>query len=180
LTSTPLQSLHAHTVLSLLSFSTLRPLRDFILLPSPQMENLDALLAILYSSNLLLSLQGVQQPCEDPSVDSSFKFQNSKSSLLLCLSAQCLNAHLAEYLLQNIQQFCLLCTYAPAQCPLGRALRILSDSGSSSELTTEFFSMHHCAYAQCPLGRASQNSSENSVCNCVSPTQPCLQGVQQP
>jgi hypothetical protein len=28
------------------------------------------------------------------------------------------------------------------------------------ELTTEFFSMHHCAYAQCPLGRASQNSSE--------------------
>jgi hypothetical protein len=37
--------------------------------------------------------------------------------------------------------------------------RTLSDS-DSSELTTEFFSMHHCAYAQCPLGRALQNSSE--------------------
>jgi hypothetical protein len=33
---------------------------------------------------------------------------------------------------QNVQQLCtLLCTYAPAQCPLGRALRILSDSGPS-------------------------------------------------
>jgi hypothetical protein len=29
-----------------------------------------------------------------------------------------------------------------------------------SELTTEFFSMHHYACAQCPLGRALQNSSE--------------------
>jgi hypothetical protein len=29
-----------------------------------------------------------------------------------------------------------------------------------SELTTEFFPMHHYAYAQCPPGRALQNSSE--------------------
>jgi hypothetical protein len=33
MTPMPLQSLHAHTVLSLLSFSTLRPLRDFVFLP---------------------------------------------------------------------------------------------------------------------------------------------------
>jgi hypothetical protein len=39
---------------------------------------------------------------------------------------------------QNIQQSYLLCTYAPTQCPPGRALRILSDS-SSLELTTEFY-----------------------------------------
>jgi hypothetical protein len=32
---------------------------------------------------------------------------------------------------QNFQQFyTLLCTYAPTQCPLGRALTLLSDSGS--------------------------------------------------
>jgi hypothetical protein len=65
----------------------------------PQMENLTPSWLSSCSSNLLLSLQGVQQPCEDPSVDSSSKFQNSKSSLLLlCLSAQYLNAHQAEYL----------------------------------------------------------------------------------
>jgi hypothetical protein len=58
------------------------------------------------SSNLLLSLQGVQQPCEDPSVDSSFKFRTQRvlfSSVPVCTL---LNAHLAEYLLQNFQQFC--------------------------------------------------------------------------
>jgi hypothetical protein len=36
----------------------------------------------LYSSNLLLNLQGVQQPCEDLVVESSFKIHNSKNSLL--------------------------------------------------------------------------------------------------
>jgi hypothetical protein len=108
LTSAPLQSLYAHTVLSLLSFSTLRPLRDFILLPfSLRWRMLDALLAILCSSNLLLSLQGVQQPCEDPSVDSSSNSQNSKSSLLSCA---CLHTYSMptwqSIFSQNIQQFC--------------------------------------------------------------------------
>jgi hypothetical protein len=48
---------------------------------------------------------------------------------------------------------------APTQCPPGRALKILSDSGSSFELTTEFFLCALLAPAQCPPGRASQNSS---------------------
>jgi hypothetical protein len=74
------------------------------------------------SSNLLLSLQGVQQPCEDPSVDSSFKFRTQRvlfssvpvctlsqcppgrvsshrtfnSSVLFCAPMHLLNAHLAE------------------------------------------------------------------------------------
>jgi hypothetical protein len=49
---------------------------------------------------------------------------------------------------------------APAQCPPGRALRILSDSGSSFELTTNFFPCALLAPAQCAPGRASQNSSK--------------------
>jgi hypothetical protein len=58
-TSTPLQSLHTHKVLSLLSFSNTQISKEinpssFLL----QMENLDALLTILCSSNLLLSLSG--------------------------------------------------------------------------------------------------------------------------
>jgi hypothetical protein len=147
----------------------------------PQMENLDALLAILHSSNLLLSLQGVQQPCEDPSVDSSSKFQNSKSSLLFCA---CLhtdsNALLAEYLftehptvLSSVHSLHLLNAH------LAELHRILSDS-DSSELTAEFFPCALLAPTQCPLGRALQNSSELLSATVSSPTQPCLQGIQQP
>jgi hypothetical protein len=88
----------------------------------------------------------------------------------MCLSAHSLNAHLAEFLLtQNVQQFCLLllCTYAPAQCPPGRALRIFNDS-VSSELTMKFFLCALFAPTQCPPGRALQNSQQNFLCNCVS------------
>jgi hypothetical protein len=98
------------------------------------MENLDALLAILHSSNLLLSSQGVQQPYEDPSVDSSSNYRTQRV-LFLCLSALCLNALLAEY---------------------QESLVILA----SYELTTKFFLCALLAIAQCPLGRASQNSLE--------------------
>ena len=65
------------------------------------MENLDALLAILCSSNLLPSLWGVQQPCEDPSVDSSS--------------------------ISELKEFSLF-SLALTQCPPGRVSRILSDS----------------------------------------------------
>jgi hypothetical protein len=108
------------------------------------MENLDALLAILHSSNLLLSLQGVQQPCEDPSVDSS-SIQNSKSSSLC--------AYLHTDSMPSWQ----------SSIPEYRTSEILS----SSELTTEFFFCALLALAQCPLGRALQNSKRVSVCNCV-------------
>jgi hypothetical protein len=61
--------------------------------------------------------QGVQQPCEDPSVDSSSNLQNSKSSLPVPV-----------------------CTLT--QCPPGRVVQNSSELLSSSELTTEFFSVH--------------------------------------
>jgi hypothetical protein len=135
-----------------------------------------------YSSNLLLSLQGVQQPCEDPSVDSSFKPHNSKEfSSLLCLSAHCLNAHLAECLLPELQQFCLLlCTYALAQCPPGRALRILSDSGSSPNSQQSPSSVHPLHLLNAHLAKLYRNHERDFVCNCVSHTHPFLQGIQQP
>jgi hypothetical protein len=67
----------------------------------------------LCSSNLLLSLQGVQQPCEDPSVDSSFNYRTQRSYLLLCLSAHCLNPLLAECLLPE-----LLVVLSPSAHPM--------------------------------------------------------------
>jgi hypothetical protein len=86
-TSAPLQSLHTHKGAissELFNTQTSKELNPFSLLL--QMENLDALLAILHSSNLLLSVQGVQQPCEDPSVDSSSNYRTQRV-LSLCLSA---------------------------------------------------------------------------------------------
>jgi hypothetical protein len=67
-----------------------------------------------YSSNLLLSLQGVQQPCEDPSVDSSSitELKEFFSSVPICTLTQ---------------------------CPPGRVIQNSSEILSSSELTTEFF-----------------------------------------
>jgi hypothetical protein len=77
----------------------------------------------------------------------------------LCLSAQCLNAHLAEYLLtehptvlSSVSSFHLLNAHLAELSESSVILVLL-------ELTAEFLSMHLCAYAQCPLGRASQNSS---------------------
>jgi hypothetical protein len=162
--SYPLQGIHMHTN------SAIHPelscgfdLPGNSVLPSflPQMENLDTLLAILHSSNLLLSLQGVQQPCEDPLVDSSFNYRTQRvlfSSVPVCTISQCPPGRVSSS--QNVQQFCPL---VHPMHPLNAHLAELSESSVIlvlSKLTAEFFSMHHCAYAQCPLGRASQNSSE--------------------
>jgi hypothetical protein len=81
---TPAESSHAHNAISPELLNTQTPKGFCLSSLLPQMEKYDALLAVFYSSNLLLSLQGVQQPCEDPSVDSSFSSQNSKSSFLFC------------------------------------------------------------------------------------------------
>jgi hypothetical protein len=146
-------------------------------------------------------------------VDSSFTTQNSKSSLhSLCLSAHFLDALLAEYLPQNVQQFCpfLLCTMHLLNALLAELLRILSDSGllNSQQSSFSVHSLHLCSM---PTWQSSTESSEilslqtlnrvlppapvlmlnahlaelyrilsDSVCNCVSATQPCLQGIQQP
>jgi hypothetical protein len=115
------------------------------------------------SSNSLLSLQGVQQPCEDPSVDYSFNYRTQRVLFSsLCLPACCLNALLAEYLLAELPA-----VLSPSAHPLHMLNAHLAELSESSvilfllELTVEFLSMHLCAYAQCPLGRALQNSQQS-------------------
>jgi hypothetical protein len=88
-------------MLSLLSFpitQSRKELGPFTLSPSDGES--DALLALLSSSNLLLSLQGVQQPCEDPSPWTLLQIQNSKSSS--CALWHLLNALLAECLESSV------------------------------------------------------------------------------
>jgi hypothetical protein len=160
LTSAPLQSLHMHTVLispELLNTQTPKgfclssfSLRWRIWMPS---------WLSFCSSNLLLSLQGVQQPCEDPSVDSSSNYRTQRVLFSsLCLSAHYSNAHLAEYLLP--ERSTVLSSCAPMH-PLNAHLAELSESSVIlvllPELTTEFFLCALLALAQCPPGRASQN-----------------------
>jgi hypothetical protein len=134
------------------------------------------------SSNLLLSPQGVQQPCEDPSVDSSSNHRTQRVLFFLCLSAHCLYALLAEYL-PSTERSAVMSSCAPMH-PLNAHLAELSESSvilfllKNSQQSPS--SVHCCAYAQCPPGRALQNSSELLSATVSSPTQPCLQGVQQP
>jgi hypothetical protein len=81
------------------------------------------------------------------------------------LSAHLLNALLAECLESSV----ILTSVNSEQESLDSVL--LHSQQSSSAL---------CAYAQCPLGRALTELLRDSVCNCVSHTQPYLQGIQQP
>jgi hypothetical protein len=125
------------------------------------MENVMPSWLSFYSSNLLLSLQGVQQPCEDPSVDSSFNYRTQR----VLFSCACLhtnsNALLAEYLLP--EHSTVLSSCAPCTCSMPTWQSFTESSVILillSELTTEFSLCAPLAPAQCPLGRASQNSSE--------------------
>jgi hypothetical protein len=115
------ESSRTHSVVSPELFQVLRPLRDFVLLSSPTDGEIwmPSWLS-LCSRNLLLSLLDVQQPCEDPSVDSSFNFQNSKSSLLFSVS---------------------VCTMS--QCPLGR---VSSHKMPSSSVLFSLCLSAHCLY----------------------------------
>jgi hypothetical protein len=111
MTPTPLQGLHAPKVLSLLSFSTLRPLRDFVFLPfSLRWRNMDALLAILLLKQPLAeSFRVFSNPVKIPQWILPSNTELKEFSSLLCLSAHCLNAHLAEYLLterSTVLSFC--------------------------------------------------------------------------
>jgi hypothetical protein len=73
-------------------------------------------------------------------VDSSSLPELKEFSFFLCLSAHFLDALLAEYLLHRTfnssVSFCA--PFAPAQCPPGRALRILSDSVSLNSQQSSF------------------------------------------
>jgi hypothetical protein len=140
------------------------------------MENLNALLAILYSSNLLLSAQGVQQPCEDPSswtLPQITELKEFFSPMPICTSTQCPPGRVSSH--RTSSSFVPSCApYAPAQCPLGRALRILSDSDFCLN-SQQSSSSALCACAQCPPGRASQNSQQSfcllcTPCTCSMPS----------
>jgi hypothetical protein len=99
------------------------------------------------SSNFFLSLQGVQQPCEDPLVDSS---SNHRTQRVL-FSCACMhtesNALLVEYLLteHSLVLHSSVHLLALAQCPPSRALRIVSDFGSSlnsQQISSQCTTMH--------------------------------------
>jgi hypothetical protein len=89
------------------------------------MENLDALLAILHSSNLLLSLQGVQQPCEDPSVDSS-SISELKEFLLSLALTQCPPAQCQESSITTEFFLCALLALL-AECALQQLNALLAE-----------------------------------------------------
>jgi hypothetical protein len=94
------------------------------------------------SSNLLLSLQGVQQPCEDPSVDSSSNYRTQRVLFLVpvCTLSQCPPGRVSSHRTSNSSV--LFC--APMHL-LNAHLAELSESSVILvllELTAEFFSMH--------------------------------------
>jgi hypothetical protein len=113
------------------------------------------------SSNLLLSLQGVQQPCEDPSVDSSLNYRTQR----VLFSCACLHTYSMpswqSIFSQNVQQFCSL--FVSSFHSLNAHLAELSESSVILFLLELLNKVLLCAFlapARCPLGRASQNSSE--------------------
>jgi hypothetical protein len=114
------------------------------------------------SSNLLLSLQGVQQPCEDPSVDSSSNSRTQRvlfSSVPVCTLSQCPPGRVSSPRTSNSSVLC---------APMHLLNAHLAELSESSVILVLFLnsqqsssSVHPCTvHAQCPLGRASQNSSE--------------------
>jgi hypothetical protein len=105
-----------------------------------------------------------------------------------CTLTQCPPGRVS--LSQNVQQFCLLSVHlALARCPPGRALRILNDSVSSSELSTEFFlkctlahmlnahlaELHRILSDSGSLLNSQQSSSNCTLCLCSMPTWQSLQ-----
>jgi hypothetical protein len=83
------------------------------------------------------------------------------SSLLFCANLHTVSMPSWQSVFsQNIQLLCtLLYTYAPVECPLGRALRILSDPGSPLTHSRVLLNASLCIWSM-PLGRALQNSSK--------------------
>jgi hypothetical protein len=128
----------------------------------------------------------------------------------LCLSAHCLNAHLAEYLFT--ERPTVLSSCAPMHL-LNAHLAELSESSVILVLPSELTTESSCAllalnaHTECqeslviltslrthsrvllnaplcicsmPTWQSFTELLRDSVCNCVLPPQPCLQGIQQP
>jgi hypothetical protein len=134
------------------------------------MDNLDALLAILHSGNLLLSVSGCLATLQRSFNGIFFNYRNlTEFSSSLCLPTHRLNALLAECqessddsdFLRTHSRFILLCTPCTSSMPTWQSFtELTTELLSSSEITTMFFSCALLALAQCPLGRALQKSSE--------------------
>jgi hypothetical protein len=121
LTPALLQSLYAHPLRSLLSFSEYSdPLGDLILL-LPQMENINAFLAFS-SSNLLLSLSGYSATQYRSLSGLCFLFQSSKSSSsCACLHIYSTPSWRSLFPTERSVVLGSYAPFAPAQCPPGRA-----------------------------------------------------------
>jgi hypothetical protein len=124
-------------IISLLSFpiaQSLKELNHFTLSPSDGES--DALLALLSSSNLLLSLQGVQKPCEDPSPWTLIQIQNSKSSsralwhLLNSLLEECLKSSVILTSVELTKKFFLNTLFLCAMPSWQSLTKLLRDSVS--------------------------------------------------
>jgi hypothetical protein len=138
------ESLHANSVLSLLSFSATQISKgtspfSFLLL---QMENLMPSWHSFAQENFLLRLQGVQQPCEDPSLDSSSSSRTQRvlSScalwhLLNALLAECLESSVILFLYELTTEF-LLSTLCLCSMPSWQ---------SSTELLRDFY-VFYCVF----------------------------------
>jgi hypothetical protein len=127
------------------------------------MENLDALLAILHSSNLLLSAQGVQQPCEDPSVDSSSISRTQRVPPVHFGITQCPPGRVSRILsdscfLRTPSRVLPLCTPCTGSMPTWQSCQESSDDSDFLRTHSRVLLCALLALAQCPPGRVVQNS----------------------
>jgi hypothetical protein len=172
LTSAPLQSLHAHKVLSLLSFSNTQISKEinpssFLL----QMENLDALLAILLLKQPLAeSFRVFNNPVKIPQwiLPQNTELKEFFSPVPICTL---LNAHLAEYLLTEHPT--VLSSSVHSLHLLNALLAELSESlvilVLLSELTTEFFSVHSLHWLNAHLAELHRTPQRFCLQLCSSP-----------
>jgi hypothetical protein len=139
------------------------------------MENLDALLALLLLKQPLAEpIRVFNNPVKIPQwiLPSNTELKEFSSPVPVCTMSQCPPGRVSSHRTSRI-------LYAPAQCPSGRALRILSDSVSSVNSQQSSSFVHSLHWLNAHL--AELHRTPQSFClQLCSPTQPCLQGVQQP
>jgi hypothetical protein len=171
----------ARKALSVLSFHEHSdPLGDLILL-LPQMENINAFLAFSSSNLLVESFWLFSNPIQVPqwTLLSASELQEFFPPVPACTLTQRPPGGVSFLRTLSSPGFLLrnLCTRS---MPFWQSFSESSAILVFLKLSTKFFPNATRAYAQCPLGRAPTGPSASSVCDCVSATQPCLQGVQQP
>jgi hypothetical protein len=112
------------------------------------MENSEALLALLHSSNLLLStIKVFNIPVKIPQWNLPSEHRTQRVLFPQCLPAQCLNAHLAEYLLTEhpivLFSFCSLIRLLNALLvEPSKSLVILSSSVNLQQGSSSVHSLH--------------------------------------